>query len=855
LAIQCIRRLRIHAVSKNSESIFIKARMRNWLAICARLRRIDQGMPHFYEIKLKYKSLNKWIWLLRRRYHYMTKGLVRKVDRRKDLLARFSQYLDKRVARDEHIMSQDALYAQLNREVRPGFLRWVEFTQLAIAHHTIIRHCDERRRLRILRRAFTGMSLSVKAPYTLQLRRSANKFTQRRVHTDLEVWRRRLVVGTQRLTSVWTRRRNAYVRAKMRKHAIQGDSFKKLDREWTEAANMRIRLEQRLLFLEFQKRGQCPYEDVYLPQLADLRGSEAEAGSSLLHSEHSQGLNAKHEDRYTDGPLPEESVLRTVTVYVDGWIVGIESSVTWRVIEEGISSSPQKKRSLSAAGMHHNNDPAASLTTTRGQQDAEPMGTNGGKLRYRTERRSTLHGKKADRALTFDLDKEEERKDVSGAPGEEGANDANKKKNRKQKKKKKKNKKKKKSSEADASSAGGTMGRQRARDQIVAIEGFAADVVGRVRFICSSGRMSPWYGQVAVGEHFIYMGDSKRTPDNCEVVGFHGLADHDGLKTINPIMRYTLDAPLFSNCWTEHAGREKLKAEAKRQKLLSSDGFVEEDEDDRGVGFEDIADSANGSSTSSSKTGNKNKNKKKKKKPSGAPTGDESQFAAMLRMRSVDIRQALSRAQKLVRRIRRNPNTPAKLQPLKIAMAIGHWYFEALCRSLVKLKGSDVDEGERLLEQGERIVRRGQNLVNHGKHILSKIDEYRPDGNHELRPAVTGHAYVKKVRGEISEAEAIVKQGRYVRDQGRTLVERGFSIMPHMPRNRSLKRYFESLAELAKVRDMLGPEAFEVAPVTPRMGDDDEEEHASSLGDSAEARAGILAAKGGEALAKGGMGI
>ena len=88
------------------------------------------------------------------------------------------------------------------------------------------------------------------------------------------------------------------------------------------------------------------------------------------------------------------------------------------------------------------------------------------------------------------------------------------------------------------------------------------------------------------------MGDSKRTPDNCEVVGFHGLTDHDGLKTINPIMRYSLDAPIFSNCWTEHAGRERLKDEAKRQRLLLGDTFVEEDDDDRGVGFEDNSESA-----------------------------------------------------------------------------------------------------------------------------------------------------------------------------------------------------------------------------------------------------------------------
>ena len=782
-------------------------------------------MPRYYEMKLKYKSLYKWIWLLRKRYQYATKGLVRKIDRRKCLYARFSEFLDKRLAIDGKSMSQDALYMQLNQELKPCFLRWVEFTQLSISHRTIIHLCSKRRRLRILRRALTGIMMSIRSSYTLKIRRSAIKFSQRRIDMDLEAWRRRMLAGTHRLTALWTRRKNEYVRRKMIQHAIKGDSFKKLDRDWTETANMRIRLEQRLLFLEFQKRGQCPCEDVYLPQLSDVHENEGGDGSVLV-SEKSKGLNADHENMYTDGPLAEGSVLRSVTVYVDGWIVGIETAVTWRIIIEA------------GVGLQE---------TDQQESIGEPIGAKGGKLKYKVQRRTTLHGKKAKNAFTFNLDQDDEDLEAKKKDAVEG-NKMNqkmpeKKKRRKKKTKMKKEKKDKKNVDGRVGDQGG---RPKAKDQIVAIEGFAADVVGRVRFICGSGRTSPWYGQIAVGEHFIFMGDSRRTPDPCEVVGFHGLADHDGLKSINPIMRYTLDAPIFSNCWTEHAARQALAEEAKRQRLLSNNALVEEVEDDRGVGFEET----------NLETSAQLESIRNKKKKFGAPSGDESQFAAVLRMRSVDIREALSRAQKLVRRIRRSPNIPLKLQPLKIAMAIGRWYFESLCHGLVKLKGSDVDEGERLVEQGEGIVRRGQNMVNHGKHVLSKIAEYRADGNHALRPAVTGRAYAAKIQGDIASGEAVVKQGRMIREQGRELLERGFELMPHIPRNKSLKRYFESLVELAKVRDMLGPEAFEVAPGTPRMGsDDDEQEHLSSLGDTAEARAGILAAKSGEVLARGGIGV
>ena len=120
---------------------------------------------------------------------------------------------------------------------------------------------------------------------------------------------------SQRLTSKWTRRKNAYIRAKMRLHARQGDSFKKLDREWTVMTNQRIRLEQRLLFLEFQKRGDRPYEDVLLP----LPAVEGMSSKSCLISEQSQASlisGMSEANRYTDAELPYKSILHEVSVYV-----------------------------------------------------------------------------------------------------------------------------------------------------------------------------------------------------------------------------------------------------------------------------------------------------------------------------------------------------------------------------------------------------------------------------------------------------------------------------------------------------------------------------------------------------------
>jgi len=82
-------------------------------------------------------------------------------------------------------------------------------------------------------------------------------------------------------------------------------------------------------------------------------------------------------------------------------------------------------------------------------------------------------------------------------------------------------------------------------------------------------------------------------------------------------------------------------------------------------------------------------------------SNDESQFASVLRMRNCDILQALEKAQLFVRRVRRHPSVPTGLQPLKIALALGAWYFESLTHGLVQLRGADVNQGERLVENGK----------------------------------------------------------------------------------------------------------------------------------------------------------
>jgi hypothetical protein len=273
-------------------------------------------------------------------------------------------------------------------------------------------------------------------------------------------------------------------------------------------------------------------------------------------------------------------------------------------------------------------------------------------------------------------------------------------------------------------------------------------------------------------------------------------------------MRYTLDAPIFSNCWRAYAKRKKLEEEEYKHPIN-----VEIRERQKSIAL------------NSPRFDN---NEESEENDNNAVSNDESQFAAVLRMRNCDILQALERAQKFVRRLRRSPSIPSGVQPLKIALAIGYWYFESLCKGLVQLRGADVNKGERLVEKGESLVRKGNSIIESGKRTLHLIAEYRSNGKHLLRPAITGKAYCNEVRSKIAKGETIVQQGKDIKNSGLNMLKKGFELMPKIPKRRSLKRYFEKQVKLATFQSSTPPELFEIDPNSDNHGEK-EDEHDENL--------------------------
>ena len=124
--------------------------------------------------------------------------------------------------------------------------------------------------------------------------------------------------------------------------------------------------------------------------------------------------------------------------------------------------------------------------------------------------------------------------------------------------------------------------------------------------------------------------------------------------------------------------------------------------------------------------------------------------------------------------------------------------------------------------KGENLVRKGERIVDQGERQLHSIEEYRSDGKHALRPAVTGRAYVDSIKTLITEGETIVNNGMEIKQKGLEMLAKGFELMPQIPKRRSLKRYFENKVKLAEFQSGVPPEMFEVDDHHDMLGDDDE---------------------------------
>ena len=619
LATLCLRRMRIFVTQKNSLKLYKRRRLKNWLRICSRLRYLDRGMPLYYSMRVKWSTLNRWLDGVYQRHRLATPRIGLKIARRKKLLQYFSSCVDGEFA---------IPHSLLQSHPRALFSRWVEYTQMEVCYKEIVGLCRKRRRLQTLLFGFKSFELLLKRKYTIEKRKKSERFNLIRATLDLQTWKSRLLAPYRRLTTTWTRKKNRFITYKLKLNSRKADSFKKFERRWEASIRKRIKLEKRMLFLEFLSRGRTTY---------DL---EAIKIPDRLLDEEDISLGKE----FTDiNDVNQNCYAVSVDIYLTDWVSGL----------------------------------SINLQQTAG----EPIST-------------PLRGSDDGTKKTFTLNVE----------GEE-------------------------------------------KERLVRVEMNVGNIVGRIRFITSTGRKSPWYGKLPSKKITPVEGDRTRSIDFAEIIGFCGRSRFNDFTDLGIIVRYPKDACVFSNCWRPEEGLD-LKSQ-------------------------------------------------------------QSQFATVLRMRSCDLLASYDRAKAFMRKVRATGNksfVPTCFQ--ENCEALGKWYFEALSRGLIGVY-DDVEEGEARLAKGQILERDGEEMIRIAKEKLQSIVEYRTDGNHEVRPYYTqGARLSREILEDIQLLEDTISEGKKVIEDGKQLVIEARKMLPQLPVTMTLKKYFERLYDLALMSESLGAEAF-----------------------------------------------
>jgi hypothetical protein len=297
-AISCLRRMRIFVTQKNSLALYKRNRLKNWLRICSRLRYLDRGMPMYYNMRLRWSFFNKWMVNVQLRFQISSPGLGPKVTRRRRLLSKFSSCIDGKFALPP---------TMLMTHPRSVFYRWLEYVQMKSVYRSLVKLKRETSRLKTLQTCFVSLQSLLKRKYTISTRKSKERFALKRLAVDIDSWRNRFYAFYRKLSSRWTRKKHQYITYKLKLNSRKQDSYKKFEARWEAEIRQRIKLEKRMLFLEFQNRGRVTYLLEKGPLSTDVLKNARPQGNSFSDMEK----------------LRSTCATTRVDVYVEDWVVGL----------------------------------------------------------------------------------------------------------------------------------------------------------------------------------------------------------------------------------------------------------------------------------------------------------------------------------------------------------------------------------------------------------------------------------------------------------------------------------------------------------------------------------------------------
>jgi len=335
------------------------------------------------------------------------------------------------------------------------------------------------------------------------------------------------------------------------------------------------------------------------------------------------------------------------------------------------------------------------------------------------------------------------------------------------------------------------------RETLVQIEFIYSSVLEKMRFITSTGRVSPWYGErvSAQPNHSLVPPHPQRGQ---YITGTFGYETNLRILAMGVITRQVIKADLFSYYWAEpfHGDGSHPHGSKQSPRIVDNSAITTTGMD---LGSSTIELTNLGQSS------------------------HEMEFAAVIRMRISDVYSSMYRAIAFARRIWGDPGINLRwdlnsLCRLRIIKSLTRWFFESICWRLVPF----VEKTEEI----ESLIEEGREKVLQGRHMQSTAAMYKRRAEYMLQQPVTWKRsgllspedrkqekeFKDFIADLVDKAEATEQEGQILIDQGQYMSEKALSRLPQLDKSpENLAYYFEKLSTAKtqlQLETSLGQNAF-----------------------------------------------
>ena len=332
---ECLRGLRIQLLEAKGKRLLNRAKIRNWLRIAARFRRLYRGMPVYRRLRVMWGCFNNWLRYIGRRVMLMPPGLLIESERRRDLLLRFSTVLEESTARSSYLAPLEETYQlignagevlALNAGMLMGHVtslsvdlpriganihccltRWMEYTQISLIwYKTLPDLVACWYSARVMKRVFEALRSGLKVRYALKSR-GRTSFLEASTKQAIDHWLMMLHSRHDATFVTRVRRWRHFARGKL-KRLSREESLKRLLVRHRREVLERLKIEQSYLFEHYRDR-----KKVEVNEWDVLLGT---------HGEHDDLAKGSFQGPVPDLAAAEENTSRSVGGAVcvgDGW--------------------------------------------------------------------------------------------------------------------------------------------------------------------------------------------------------------------------------------------------------------------------------------------------------------------------------------------------------------------------------------------------------------------------------------------------------------------------------------------------------------------------------------------------------